>query len=546
MRKTASDLGWRLEEAQFANLRLSVDGSVVEPSISGHTVSFPVSVDATDVYLMCNSTRPYNVGYNDDGRCLGLYINRIAIVSCEGVEVDIDDSLLCIGFYPSETNGSRWTTSRARIPRALWKDCRDSFRLQLELGSSPLPRWVNRGSTVTSTFALASAIEQETETPASRVLSAREDIVFYWCDDTFRQEFETGVQRVTLRLLQGLRDNDVLVVPVGWDWDARKVVTLGDDTSPGGHPLENILATCANRRWLVMPELPLALAEAGLDPLQIARAYDMRTAVILHDLIPLKSTEYYDDDFLARFRRYFQMFRIADIIIVGTEYIAGELREELERSGFPAPPIVVIPFAAQLANFPRIRQWKAPRRQEEALRLLTISTWERRKNLPLLLEAVRQAALFTLVPIELAVVGQRGGDFAYNEEIVTLSSTMSNIALLGTVNDDSLSALYYNSHFTVYSSCEEGFGLPIVESLWSATPVVCHHASAMAEIAIGGGVLKTNMLDCQSLTRLIVDLAERPSISEDLCAELLARPLLSWKDYACKVYESLSAAICPT
>jgi len=49
--------------------------------------------------------------------------------------------------------------------------------------------------------------------------------------------------------------------------------------------------------------------------------------------------------------------------------------------------------------------------------------------------------------------------------------------------------LIENALFTVYPSLMEGFGIPILESLWHGKPCVCGGNGALGEVARGGGCL---------------------------------------------------------
>lgn len=49
--------------------------------------------------------------------------------------------------------------------------------------------------------------------------------------------------------------------------------------------------------------------------------------------------------------------------------------------------------------------------------------------------------------------------------------------------DEEISELYKNALFSVYPSIEEGFGLPIYESLWHCTSVICHNDTSTHEIS---------------------------------------------------------------
>ena len=54
----------------------------------------------------------------------------------------------------------------------------------------------------------------------------------------------------------------------------------------------------------------------------------------------------------------------------------------------------------------------------------------------------------------------------------------NNIIFITNNTDKEISELYQNALFSVYPSINEGFGLPIYESLWYCTPVICHNATS--------------------------------------------------------------------
>jgi glycosyltransferase involved in cell wall biosynthesis len=363
--------------------------------------------------------------------------------------------------------------------------------------------------------------------------------LFFWCHETWHQPVETGVQRVVRRFGNGLAECRIEVVPVGWDWRTRRIKALGSRAAGSERALSSLISSEKGAApWLIIPEISLGLAMSDLDPVQIGRAYGLKTAALLHDLIPLKLSGDYGDDFLALFRRYVAMFAAADIIFTTTNYVANDLRMRLGHVGSLIPDIATVPLPAQFADQKRCSSTKPPRAPGAPLRLLTVSTWEPRKNLPRLLRAIRQAQTQS-ASIELAVIGQRGHFPDYDAEVEAIIADMPNVTICGSISDKDLLALYAHSHASVYPSVEEGFGLPIGESLWLATPCLCHNGSSMAEIAPGGGVLTVDMTDEAAITRVLVDLATKRDLLSDLTAETVARPLATWNDYAREVASKL-------
>ena len=366
--------------------------------------------------------------------------------------------------------------------------------------------------------------------------------VFLWCHETRQQPFETGIQRVVRRLSRGLAESGIEVVPVAWDCRRRLIIALGPLAAHFDRALEAVVSKTGNAPWLFVPELSLGLAAADLDPVHLGIAYGLKTAALLHDVIPLKLAADYDDGFLTLFRRYIDMFAVADLVLTTTNYVADDLRAHLNGAGSRTPDIATVPLPAQFANFERCLSIKEPRAPGVPLRLLTVSTWEPRKNLPRLLRAIRRAESQSASTIELAVVGRRGCFAAYDAEVETLIAEMPRVTVHGTISDEDLVALYARCHASVYPSVEEGFGLPIGESLWLATPCVCHNGSSMKEVAPGGGTLMIDMTNEAAIAGALLDLLNAPGLSTRISAEAANRSLTSWRDYACKVASKLMTA----
>jgi glycosyltransferase involved in cell wall biosynthesis len=61
-----------------------------------------------------------------------------------------------------------------------------------------------------------------------------------------------------------------------------------------------------------------------------------------------------------------------------------------------------------------------------------------------------------------------------------------------------LARLYRDAWVFVFPSLYEGFGLPLLEAMSAGTPVVAHHASAMAEVVADAGYL-VDMTDVSAI-----------------------------------------------
>lgn len=105
------------------------------------------------------------------------------------------------------------------------------------------------------------------------------------------------------------------------------------------------------------------------------------------------------------------------------------------------------------------------------------------------------------------------------------------IDLRGHVSEADLHAAYRDSSFTVFPSLIEGFGLPIIESLWHGRPVVCGMSGAMGEVAEGGGCEPVEPSDPASLSMGIRRLLEEEGRHAKRCSEIQTRNFRRWEDY---------------
>lgn len=106
--------------------------------------------------------------------------------------------------------------------------------------------------------------------------------------------------------------------------------------------------------------------------------------------------------------------------------------------------------------------------------------------------------------------------------------------------DSALVKEYNKCHFTVYPSLEEGYGLPILESLWYGKPCICRNYGAMAEAAEGGGCLMVDTTDAGKLAEAILLLSEDKRLRARLGEEAVSRHLKTWAEYAGEILQHLA------
>jgi glycosyltransferase involved in cell wall biosynthesis len=99
------------------------------------------------------------------------------------------------------------------------------------------------------------------------------------------------------------------------------------------------------------------------------------------------------------------------------------------------------------------------------------------------------------------------------------------------ISDDELAGAYRDCSFTAFPSRLEGFGLPIIESLWHGRPVICGSNGAIGEVAEGGGCHQVDQNSAPQLAAAIRLLLSDSKLYDRLYAEARARTFRTWDDY---------------
>ena len=363
-----------------------------------------------------------------------------------------------------------------------------------------------------------------------------------YCHHTSRFSRNTGIQRCLRATARALAEHGLPLVPLVWSERANGLV-LADKAARqhlaawSGPPPEvwrDQLPPAGG--WLLVVELisgPHHPSQGWLRRLADRRGW--RLAAVFHDAIPLA----WGGEPARHHSAYMQGLAEYDLVLA-TSATSRSALERFWHQALTQPPraqLHTLPLAAEIPG--SIRGLPQPGPRVGSLRLLCVGSLEPRKNHRRLLQALAWLQAQDRLRAHLQLVG-----WANDARVVAAVRRAQRLGLPlawdPEADDQALLRHYRACDLSVYPSLEEGFGLPVVESLWLGKPCLVGHAPALREQAAGGGCMVVNTADWRPLAEAIDRLQRHPEQLQRLQHALAARPLRSWGDYAGAMLQLMS------
>ena len=345
-----------------------------------------------------------------------------------------------------------------------------------------------------------------------------------------------GIEQVALLLAEGLAGADVLdhlddpiagprpVQPVPIPWK----VALG--RVPGVQTLRRIKHGGLNRK---LRDLSRSCGGRLVyhEPNMIARPLSLPTVVTMNDLSWHHEPSWHPAERLHWIGRNLQAtLRQAARFVAISQFTKDAVVRDL---GIPAERIDVIPLApaVDFRPIPLADAAGALSRYDlvDHGYVLSISTIEPRKNFDRLLAAHLHLPPDIRRRAPLVIAGGKGWGSVLSRPEADAAIRDGTVRLLGHVSDSDLVALCSRAAAFAYVSLYEGFGLPVVEAMAAASPVLASNTTAVGELAAGAALL-VDPLDEAAITAGLRRLIEDRAYAETLRQDGLARAAeYSWQ-----------------
>jgi len=361
------------------------------------------------------------------------------------------------------------------------------------------------------------------------------------------------IRSLSLELMRA-GENVALFTPYAWGTPLTTGVP-GETTSAAR--LRSVMLQAVPRpRWVARAlETALLSINAGRrdvalyhEPAALPLPFRGPTVVTVHDLSWVRFPQTHPVDRVRVLDRSFpRALNDADHLIAVSDYTKREL---MDVYGVRAERITTTLEAARDGFRPRSHSECAAVLALHGLQyrrfLLCVGTLEPRKNLELVITTYAGMPATYRREFPLVLVGAKGWLSSRIENALRPLVQSGDARPLGYVSDEDLAKLYASARVLVYPSLYEGFGLPPLEAMACATPVVVSNRSSLPEVVGSAGDLVAPD-DPEGLRSVLLRLSEDESYFAMRSAGGLARAAeFSWARCAAEtadVYRRVLASV---
>lgn len=298
----------------------------------------------------------------------------------------------------------------------------------------------------------------------------------------------TGIGRYTEQLLIGLRTSlpGVELWCVAHPAHGKKLAAYADRIIPSSAPMYSIEAQIA------MPGLVEGATLLHCPHYDIPVLYSRRMSVTIHDVTHLLDPAFRNTLKSRIFAKSLLKLAIvkARRIITISQYSKRMILEHL--GGNESKISVIHRYASPIFTpMPLLEAKRIVCGQLGLCRdyFLFVGSPKPHKNLPVLFEAFARQRSKHHRTHELVIIGKDKNNEPALRTLAVQLGIDQQVRWIESVSDELLRACYSAAEATILPSRQEGFGLPVIESMACGTPVICADAASLPEVAGGCALL---------------------------------------------------------
>lgn len=227
------------------------------------------------------------------------------------------------------------------------------------------------------------------------------------------------------------------------------------------------------------------------EPSFLAFNTDKPVVLTVHDLSWIRFPEFHPLERVRAMNHFFEpSLNRASLILTDSNFVRNEV---VDMFGVNPNKILAIPLGVESLFRPRMEDETAEVLCKFSLAhgryLLAVGTLEPRKNLQLVLSAFKKISPVIRKYYPLVIVGARGWHNSKLDKEIESFVKSGEVRVLGYLSREELAIVLSGSTMLVYPSVYEGFGLPPLEGMASAVPVISSNVSSIPEVVGDAGIL---------------------------------------------------------
>jgi glycosyltransferase involved in cell wall biosynthesis len=387
--------------------------------------------------------------------------------------------------------------------------------------------------------------------------------VYYYVDHTCQYIHNTGVQQVARSSLVALTARELNIIPIKWStthkcfqqlsiqemaclllFCQQDQETLHQLYSTATETLINASEPHPTNQLLLIPEVPHInnhhqnLTQPILDT---ASQMGLKTAFLFYDATPLERPE------LAHMKKahraYMNAIPQANFIFPISDFSKERLNHFTAINAKKNPELCIKTIHLASSLHETIDSTPSKTICENPY-LLSVGSLSKHKNQLTLMQAfITFKAKHPKHSLQLVLCGSVCP--VLQPIVQQLTEEHTDIIILEGASNSTLVQAYQHCLFTIFPSLMEGFGLPIIESLYFNKPCITANFGAMAEIAGENGCLLVDTREISQLTNAIELLATNKQLLHQKTCEAEQRRIDNWHDYADKVMTTVTGSLQP-
>lgn len=261
---------------------------------------------------------------------------------------------------------------------------------------------------------------------------------------------------------------------------------------------------------------------------------DCPFVITLHDVIPYRMPQTVSDRYLKIFNEKLpKLIPLCDGIITVSNFSKQDI---IRAFNYPKDKIYVTYLAAENIYRPlsKVRSRLLIEKKYKIFGdyILYVGGFSPRKNIIGLIKSFSKLKSIINNDIKLVIAGKHGFSYSKYKLCAKKYGVSNSVIFPGFIAINDLPYLYSAANLFVYPSFYEGFGLPVIESMACATPVITSNVTSMPEI-VGNSAITINPYDvdelADSMHRVLMDSHLRNSL---INKGLFKSRNLNWKKTA--------------